>query len=78
MPNVKLIILIGMYAQSYYLKDNAKKTLTETVANYDEYLPRFFVLPHPSPRNTLWLRRNPWFEEEVVPALRERVALSLV
>ena len=73
MPNVKLIILIGMYAQSYYLKDNAKKTLTETVANYDEYLPRFFVLPHPSPRNRFWLSKNPWFETHVIPELKNYV-----
>ena len=74
MPNLKLIMLIGMYAQNYYLKDKAKRTLTETVANYKDYLPRYFVMPHPSPRNRLWLRRNPWFEAEVIPELQNRIA----
>ncbi|MGV8813668.1 MAG: uracil-DNA glycosylase family protein [Gelidibacter sp.] len=69
MPNVELVLLIGMYAQSYYLKKDAKKTLTETVDNYQEYLPNYFPLPHPSPRNRFWLTRNPWFEKEVVPEL---------
>ena len=67
MPNLELIILIGMYAQNYYLKNTAKKTLTETVRNYKKYLPNYFVLPHPSPRNRFWLTKNPWFEEEVLP-----------
>ena len=66
MPNVELIILIGMYAQNYYLKKEAKKTLTETVKNYKAYLPSYFVLPHPSPRNRFWLTKNPWFEKEVL------------
>ncbi len=73
MPNLELIMLIGMYSQKYYLKDAAKKTLTETVRNYKEYLPHYFVLPHPSPRNRLWLRRNPWFEDEIVPKLQELI-----
>ena len=66
MPNVELIILIGMYAQNYYLKKEAKKTLTETVKNHKAYLPSYFVLPHPSPRNRFWLTKNPWFEKEVL------------
>lgn len=73
MPNVELIILIGLYAQNYYLKDNAKKTLTETVANYKAYLPSYFPLPHPSPRNRFWLTKNPWFEVEVLPELQKRI-----
>ena len=73
MPDLKLVILIGMYAQNYYLKDEAKLTLTETVANYKDYLPDYFVLPHPSPRNRFWLTKNPWFEAEVVPELQNRV-----
>jgi uracil-DNA glycosylase len=73
MPNVELVILIGMYAQNYYLKDKAKKTLTETVASYNEYLPTYFPLPHPSPRNRFWLTRNPWFEAEVLLELQVRV-----
>lgn len=74
MPNIELIILIGMYAQKYYLKDRAKRTLTETVKNYKDYLPHYFVLPHPSPRNRFWLTKNPWFEKEVLPVLKEKVA----
>ncbi len=74
MPNLELIILIGMYAQKYYLKKEAKKTLTETVANYTEYLPKYFVLPHPSPRNRFWLTKNSWFEAEVIPMLKNKVA----
>lgn len=74
MPNVELIILIGMYAQNYYLKEKAKRTLTETVDNYPAYLPKFFVLPHPSPRNRFWLTKNPWFEKNVIPELQHRVS----
>jgi len=73
MPNVELIILIGMYAQNYYLKKAAKKTLTETVRNYKEYLPNYFVLPHPSPRNRFWHTKNPWFDKEVLPEFQETV-----
>ena len=72
--NVQLTLLIGQYAQRYYLQDKAKKNLTETVRHFEQYLPRYLPLPHPSPRNTLWLKRHPWFEEEVVPALRSRVS----
>jgi len=71
MPNLELVILIGMYAQNYYLKKMAKKTLTETVRNYKEYLPNYFVLPHPSPRNRIWLTKNPWFEKEVLPEFQK-------
>ncbi|CAM1367575.1 uracil-DNA glycosylase family protein [Tenacibaculum xiamenense] len=73
MPDLELILLIGMYAQNYYLKNKAKRTLTETVNHYEEYLPKHFVLPHPSPRNRFWLSKNPWFEEHVVPDLQKRV-----
>ena len=74
MPKVKLIILIGMYAQKYYLKEQAKKTLTETVDSYLEYLPKYFALPHPSPRNRFFLTKNPWFVKEVVPQLQQKIA----
>ncbi len=74
MPNVELVILIGMYAQKYYLKKEAKKTLTETVSNYKDYLPNYFVLPHPSPRNRFWLTKNPWFDNEVLPELKRRIS----
>lgn len=77
MPNVELLILIGMYAQKYYLMRNAKKTLTETVANYKDYLPKHFPLPHPSPRNGFWLTKNPWFDKEIVPELRKRIIKAI-
>ena len=77
MNNVELVILIGMYAQKYYLKENTKRTLTETVANYKHYLPKYFTLPHPSPRNRFWLTKNPWFNEEVLHVLRERVHMAI-
>ncbi|UKM65440.1 uracil-DNA glycosylase family protein [Flavobacteriaceae bacterium GSB9] len=73
MNQVELVLLIGMYAQNYYLGKAAKKTLTETVKNYREYLPKYLPLPHPSPRNRFWLSKNPWFEVEVLPDLRKRI-----
>ena len=73
MPEIKLTLLIGAYAQGYYLGENRKKTLTETVRSYMEYLPEFFPLVHPSPRNRLWMRKNPWFEDEIIPELRNRI-----
>jgi len=77
MPKIELIILIGMYAQKYYLKEKASKTLTETVKNYKDYLPLYFALPHPSPRNRFWLMKNPWFENEVVPMLQKKITNNL-
>lgn len=73
MPNIELFILIGAYAQKYYLKDKAKRTLTETVGDYQNYIPKFFPIPHPSPTNRFWRAKNPWFEELVVPKLKESV-----
>jgi uracil-DNA glycosylase family 4 len=69
---VKLIVLIGTYAQKYYLKE-AFPTLTENVKEYEKFLPNYFPLVHPSPRNKMWQKRNPWFEEEVVSSLRKKV-----
>lgn len=71
MPKVELILLVGIYAQKYYLKKDAKKNLTETVNHYQDYLPKYFPLPHPSPRNRFWLTKNPWFEKEVLPDLKQ-------
>ena len=70
MKKIKLVLLIGKYSQDYYLKDQAKKNLTQTVKNYKNYLPRYFVLPHPSPRNNIWQAKNPWFSLEVIPSLQ--------
>lgn len=73
MPDIRLVILIGKYAQAFYLEDRIKKTLGDTVRAYREYGAEFLPLPHPSPRNTLWLKKNPWFEKQIVPELRRRV-----
>lgn len=72
LPELELILLIGVYAQKYYLKSDAKKNLTETVLHFDEYLPTNFVLPHPSPRNAIWMKKNPWFAHDVLPELQRR------
>lgn len=69
----ELILLIGNYAQHYYLKDAVKNNLTETVKNYAEYLPTYLPLPHPSPRNNIWLKKNEWFERSVLPELKSRI-----
>lgn len=72
-PGLELKLLVGQYAQAYYLGKRRKRSLAATVQASREYLPEFLPLPHPSPRNILWLRRNPWFEAEVVPMLRDLV-----
>lgn len=77
LPKIELVLLIGMYAQKYYLGKQAKKNLTETVKNYNAYLPKYLPLPHPSPRNRFWLNKNPWFGLEVLPELRERMKTLL-
>ena len=73
MPDIKLIILVGKYAQDYYLKDKKEKNLTGTVKNYKKYLPKYFPIVHPSPLNFRWQAKNPWFLEEVVPVLKKMV-----
>lgn len=78
MPHLQLLILIGQYAQNYYLGNVVKRNLTETVKHYHEYLPNYFVLPHPSPRNRFWLNKNPWFGKEVLPELKQRVSSHLM
>lgn len=73
LPDDRLDVIIGVYAQKRYVSDRAE-TLTATVANWREYLPERIVMPHPSPRNRNWLTKNPWFEAETIPAVRERIA----
>jgi uracil-DNA glycosylase len=73
LQEVELILLIGKYAQDYYLKNDAKKTLTETVKNYQKYLPKYFVLPHPSPRNNIWQAKNEWFPRLVITELQKEI-----
>ncbi len=77
LPHIELTLLIGRYAQLYYLGPRRLKTLRETVQAYESYLPDFLPLPHPSPRNRMWFQRNPWFEAELVPYLQKRVKALL-
>ena len=80
MPNIKLTLLIGRYAQKYYLSDSKfynSNTVTETVKNWKQFTPKHFPLPHPSPRNTLWLKKNSWFETKTIPQLRKLVRNAL-
>ncbi|MEH6585683.1 MAG: uracil-DNA glycosylase family protein [Halioglobus sp.] len=72
MPQVELVLLVGSYAQNYYL-GKSRETLTQRVQRWRDFSPRYIPTPHPSPRNSLWLKRNPWFEEEVVPEIQARV-----
>lgn len=74
---LRLTLLIGQYAQAYVLGERRKSSLTETVAAWREYLPSTICLPHPSPRNRAWLVHNPWFEAELLPELKTRVAAAL-
>lgn len=74
---LELILLIGKYAQDYYLGKLAKSNLTETVKSFEEYLPKYFVLPHPSPRNNIWQAKNQWFPALVLPELKERISSIL-
>lgn len=78
MTEIKLTLLIGQYAQSYYLRNPAKITLTKTVENYNDYLPNYIPLPHPSPRNNIWQRKNKWFKESLIQVLQEKVGSLLV
>ena len=73
LPHRRLTLLIGQYSQDWFLKGAKKNTLTETVKNWKEYQPEYFVLPHPSPRNNIWLKKNPWFEKKLVPKLKKKI-----
>jgi uracil-DNA glycosylase len=73
LPRVELTLLVGQYAQAYYLGERRRASLTETVRAWRDYMPEFLPLPHPSWRNTAWLKKNPWFEREVLPELRRQV-----
>ncbi len=73
MRGLELIILIGQYAQEKYLENSRKESLTKTIQNFEAYLPKYFVLPHPSPRNNIWQAKNPWFKDKVLPTLKSKV-----
>lgn len=77
MPNIESIILIGSYAQKYYLNKKREKSLTETVRNFHNYLPEYFPLVHPSPLNLGWMKQNQWFKNDVLPVLKEMVDKNL-
>jgi uracil-DNA glycosylase len=70
---VRLTLVIGQYAMKWHLGARAKGTLTETVQAWREYQPQFWPMPHPSPRNNIWLKKNPWFGSEVLAELRKRI-----
>ncbi|MDT9563525.1 uracil-DNA glycosylase family protein [Streptococcus mutans] len=71
LPDIQLTILIGNYAQKYYLHQKSSVKLTDTVEHYKKYLPDYFPLVHPSPRNQIWMSKHPWFEAQVVPDLKK-------
>ena len=77
MPQIVLTLLIGKYAQDYYLGEESKENLTETLKNYTAYLPNYIPLPHPSPRNNIWMKKNQWFAADVVPYLQHQVKTIL-
>lgn len=77
LPRLRIMILVGQYAQARYLKDTRRRSMTECVRQFVEVGPRYFPLPHPSWRSTLWLRKNPWFEADVLPVLRDRTKCAL-
>lgn len=77
LTRVRLVILLSQYAHDGYLGERCKDSLTDTVRAWKEYGPRYVPLPHPSPRNNLWLRRNPWFARRVLPDLQKRVRAAL-
>jgi uracil-DNA glycosylase len=72
-PPFETTLLVGSYAQSWHLREAARASMSETVRAWREYAPRYIPLPHPSWRNNGWLKKNPWFEAELVPYLRRRV-----
>jgi uracil-DNA glycosylase len=74
LPNVELTLVVGSYAQAWTLRPNTPRSVADTVRAWRDYLPDVLPMPHPSWRNTSWLKQNPWFEDEVAPYLRQRVA----
>ncbi|QEX19766.1 uracil-DNA glycosylase [Hypericibacter terrae] len=77
LKGVELTLLVGSYSQAFYLGRRRGSTMTDTVRRFADYLPQFLPLPHPSWRNTGWIKRNPWFEEDLLPVLRRRVRKAL-
>ncbi|MBX9946559.1 MAG: uracil-DNA glycosylase family protein [Reyranella sp.] len=77
LPGVRLTLVIGQYALDWHLKDRQGDTLTDMVRNWKAFWPKLLPLPHPSPRNNIWLKKNPWFDRDVLPGLRARVGSLL-
>ena len=77
LPEIELTLVIGQYAQAWHLRDACKSSLTDTVRAWRTYWPHMLPMPHPSPRNNFWLKRNGWFERDVLPELRHRIARIL-
>ncbi|WP_277295065.1 uracil-DNA glycosylase family protein [Streptococcus hyointestinalis] len=77
LPDIELTLLIGSYAQHYYLHQKSSVKLTDNVRQFRDFLPDFFPIVHPSPRNQIWQKKNPWFATEVLPELRARVTKIL-
>jgi uracil-DNA glycosylase len=77
MPGIRLTLLIGQYAQAWHLPKSIESSVTRIVQSWAELGPMVMPLPHPSPRNNIWLKRNPWFAHEVLPELKRRVARAL-
>jgi len=78
MTKIKLILLIGKYAQQYYLGTHYTSSITENVRNFRDFLPGYLPLVHPSPRNKIWHKKNPWFEAEVIPQLQVIIEEEMV
>ena len=74
MPEIELFVLVGSYAIKYYLNLKSSAKTTEVIRDFEKYLPKYFPLIHPSPRNHIWLAKNPWFEPQLVPELQKRIA----
>ncbi len=77
LPDNRLTLLVGTYAQMQYLPEARRLSMTERVRRFEGFLPRFFALPHPAWRSAIWMRKNPWFERDVLPALRRLVSGAL-
>lgn len=78
MPKIELTLVIGQYAQAWHLAEDNKRTLTDTVKAWQDYQPHMIPLPHPSGRNNIWLKKNPWFATELLPQLKSRVTTALL
>ncbi|WP_083256785.1 uracil-DNA glycosylase family protein [Glaciecola punicea] len=77
LPNIQLTLLIGAYSQAWHLQKARQSTLSETVKVWQNYWPEQLPMPHPSPRNNIWVTKNPWFEDQVIPVLQQRIKLLL-